>query len=72
VHGLEKEYSDRITFIRVNIHKPENQPLLDQFGFTTTPELYLVNNQGKIIGAWSDGVTREELAAAFERALNGD
>jgi thiol-disulfide isomerase/thioredoxin len=69
VNGLKKEYGDRISFVRVNIHKPESRPLMEKYGFTSTPELYLVED-GKVIGAWDDLVTTAELRQAFNKALN--
>jgi hypothetical protein len=70
VHGLEKIYGDRITFVRVNILHSENAPLMEQFGFSATPEFYLVDEQGEIIGFWDDWVEEEDLVQAFEQALN--
>jgi hypothetical protein len=70
VHGLEKTYGDRITFVRVNILNPESRPLMQQFGFSATPEFYLVDGNGDIIDAWDDWVSEAELRLAFEQALN--
>lgn len=70
MRGLEQEYGERITFVRINIHNPENQPLMDRFGFTTTPELYLVDAEDRLLGAWGEGVTAEELRLAFDEALD--
>jgi hypothetical protein len=70
VHGLEKAYSERITFIRVNILHPESAALMEQFSFSATPEFYLVDEQGKIIGSWDEGVEEEDLQQTFEHALN--
>jgi hypothetical protein len=70
VRGLEQEYGDRITFIRVNIHNPDNKAMLDHFGFSTAPELYLVDDQDRLLGAWGEGVTVAELKQAFEEVLN--
>jgi protein-disulfide isomerase len=70
VHGLEKAYGDRITFVRVNILNPENAPLMKQFGFSATPEFYLVNGKGEIIGSWDDWVGEEDLREAFDMALD--
>ena len=69
VHGLEKEYAGRIEFVRVNVLDSKNEPLLDQFGFNTTPELYLLDEDGTIIGFWNDFVEAEELREAFDQAL---
>lgn len=68
VHGLEDDYSERIEFVRVNIHNPKNLALMEQYGFTTAPELYLVAD-GQVIGAWDDFVTEQELRQAFVAAL---
>jgi len=70
VHGLEKAYGERIAFIRVNILHPESASLMDQFSFSATPEFYLVDGQGEILGAWDEGVEEAELQQAFDQALN--
>jgi hypothetical protein len=69
VHGLEREYGDRIEFVRVNILNPENEALLEQFSFSTTPEFYLVDPRGEIIGFWNDEIEADTLRAAFNKAL---
>ena len=69
MNGLEKEYKGRIIFRRVNILNPKNQAVMDQYGFTTAPELDLVNAQGKVIGSWDDLVSTDTLRQAFDRAL---
>jgi hypothetical protein len=70
VHGLEKVYGERINFVRVNILHPESAALMEEFSFSATPEFYLVDEQGKIIGAWDEGVEEKDLEQAFEQALN--
>jgi hypothetical protein len=69
VNGLEKIYGDRIDFVRANILFPENRPLMAQYGFSATPEFYLVDPQGKIIGFWNDQVEAAVLRRAFDDAL---
>jgi hypothetical protein len=71
VHGLEKEYGDRITFTRANILNPENEALMEQFAFGATPELYLVDETGYILGFWDGPVEASELRQAFDEALYG-
>jgi len=68
VHGLEKEYGERIDFVRVNIHNPENAALMEKYGFTSSPELYLVVD-GEVVGAWDGFASAEELREAFEAVL---
>ncbi len=69
MHGLEKEYGSRIEFVRANIHNPDFEPLMEQYGFNTTPEFYLVDAGGQILGAWFDGISAAELRQAFDEAL---
>jgi hypothetical protein len=69
VHGLEKEYGERIEFVRANILLPENEPLMEQYSFGTTPEFYLVSAEGAIIGVWDDSATADVLSQAFDEAL---
>ena len=45
---------------------------MKEFGFSATPEFYLVNPQGKIIGFWNDVVERQVLAQAFDAALGAN
>ena len=69
MNGLEKIYGDRIDFVRANILFPENRPLMEQYSFSTTPEFYLVNSQGEIIGFWNDEVEGGVLQRSFDDAL---
>jgi len=70
VHGLEKEYGDRITFVRVNIHDKETYPLQEQYGFSVTPEFFLVDEHSNILGYWDETVSVAELKRAFDKALS--
>lgn len=69
VNGLEKVYGERIDFVRANIHDPKNRDLMEAYGFSATPEFYLVDARGKIIKFWNDVVPAAELSQAFEAAL---
>ncbi len=69
MNGLEKTYAERISFVRANILDPANRPLMKEFGFSATPEFYLVNPQGRIIGFWNDAVEKQVLQSAFDTAL---
>jgi hypothetical protein len=69
VNGLEKEYGNRIKFVRVNILDPNNEPLIKQFGLSATPELYLVDDQGRTIAFWDDVIVADELRQVFDKAL---
>ena len=69
MNGLEKQYGDRITFIRVDILLPGSRPMMDQYGFSAAPEFYLVDGHGKTLGAWDDLVQAKILRQAFEEAI---
>ena len=69
MHGLEREYGDRITFVRANIHDRHTYPLQVQLGFSTTPEFFLLDEAGNILGHWDETVTVAGLKRAFESIL---
>jgi hypothetical protein len=68
VRGLEKEFGDRIKFVRVNILDPSNKPMIEKFGFSATPEFYLVDGDGQVVGFW-DVAVETDLRQAFEDIL---
>jgi thioredoxin-like negative regulator of GroEL len=70
VRGVQKEYTGRIEVVRVNILDDASEPLMAQFGFNTTPEFYLLDGSGKIVGFWDGPVDPDELRAAFDKVLN--
>jgi hypothetical protein len=69
VNGLEGVYGGRITFVHANIHDAKNLPLMKQYAFSATPEFYLVNAQGRVIGFWNEAPDPDELRRAFDAAL---
>ena len=69
MRGLEKEYAGRIEFIRLNILNPETEPLQEQYGFSATPEFYLLDPHGEVVGFWDDSVEVDDLRLAFDQAL---
>lgn len=70
VHGLKAQYGDRITFDLANIHDKTTFDLQIQLGFMATPEFFLLDADGKILGHWDEGVTEAALRQAFDAALN--
>lgn len=67
--GLAKQYGARIDFKRVNILNSSSQALMDQYAFSTAPELYLLDSQGKVAANWDDVVSESELRRAIEQVL---
>ena len=71
MHGLEKEFGDRIDFVRINILDPASKPMIEKFGFSATPEFYLVDGDGRVVGFWDEAVVTD-LRQAFEDILKGN
>lgn len=69
MRGLEEEYQGRIAFNWVNVLEPENEPLMEFYGFSSPPELYLVNPQGDVLDFWDEFIPPEELHQALDFAL---
>jgi len=67
VHGLRDEYSHRITFRLANIHDKTTFDLQAQLGFTATPEFFLLDADGTILGHWGEEVTESALRLAFDK-----
>jgi protein-disulfide isomerase len=71
VHGLQGEYIGRVEFVRTNILDKTTFELQERYGFTATPEFFLIDSQGKVLGYWDENVTLDGLRAAFDEALAG-
>ncbi len=69
MHRLEREYSGRITFVRANIHSKATFALQEKYGFTATPEFFLVDGGGNIQSHWDGDVTAADLEQTFNRIL---
>lgn len=69
MHGLEREYGERISFVRANIHFQETRALQEELGFNLAPEFFLVDGNGRILGHWDEEVTVAQLRATFDRVL---
>jgi hypothetical protein len=61
VNGLMKHYADRVRFVRLNIHDPRSFELQTELGFSTTPEFYLIDPQGRVERKWDETVDPAEL-----------
>lgn len=71
MHGLQREYGERISFVRANIHFQETRALQEDLGFTLAPEFFLLDGDGRILGHWDEEVTVAELRGAFDHVLEG-
>ena len=69
MNGLKKEYGQRITFLQVNVLNPDNAPIMKQYGFGSTPEIYLVDGEDKVIGYWDEIESAADLRQRFDEVL---
>jgi len=69
VNGLSKRYAGQLRVTRVNVLLDSSQALMERFSFSSTPEIYLLDESGKILARWDEGVTAEVVAQAIENAL---
>ena len=69
MHGLEAEYYDRIQFSYLDIDDPTNDQFKRALGYQYQPHLFLLDGEGNILGQWVGRTSAEELAAAFQGAL---
>lgn len=61
-----KNYTDRVRFVRLNIHDKATLDLQTQLGFTTTPEFYLIDPQGHVLRNWDESVDLTELEQTIQ------
>lgn len=66
MHGLERKYEGSVTFVRADIHARTTIPLEEKYGFTATPEFFLVDADDNVLGHWDEDLS----AASFEQVMD--
>ncbi len=69
VHGLEKQYGDKIQFVYLDVDDPANAALAQQLGRRGQPEFYLLDGRGQVVERWAGGVREATFRESFERLL---
>ncbi len=69
VDGLEKQYGNRMTFIRVNLADDQNDPIADQYHVQAVPSIVIIDRRGKVGDPLLGRKTSDELAGQIDRAL---
>ena len=69
MHGLEAEWQAEIDFVYLDIDDSRTESLKRELGYRFQPHLFLVDVDGTILQQWAGAVAAEELAAAFQDAL---
>jgi hypothetical protein len=67
VSGLEREYKGRLVVKRINIHAPDTRPIREKYGFTATPEFFLVNPEGAVLAHWDGDVKLADFRPTLDK-----
>lgn len=67
--GIGREYQGRIVIKRLNIHNPDTRALQEEYGFTATPEFFLLNANGAILAHWDGEITLKTLRPLLDQYL---
>jgi thioredoxin-related protein len=71
VHGLEREYRDRIDFLYLHVAKPRNEDAKRRFGFTSTPHFFFLRANGTPVHVMQGVVPGDSVRWALDRLLEG-
>jgi hypothetical protein len=72
VHGLEREWGDRVQFFHVNFRSPAGKELGRRYEIEHLPALLLLDGGGKVQANLSMGLhLREEVKSRLTRLIEG-
>jgi hypothetical protein len=69
VHGLEREWGQRVDFLYLDVADPGNAASKARFGFRATPHFFLLAPDGSVQQTWQGRVDRDTLVAALQRVV---
>lgn len=69
VHGLEKQYDDRVDFLYLNIAEARNDSAKRAFGFRSTPHFFFVNASGAVQDSIQGVVPADSVRGALDRLI---
>lgn len=67
--GIGREYQGRIVIKRYNIHNADTRPMQEKYGFTATPEFFLVNGDGAVLAHWDGELNVKTLRPLLDKYL---
>jgi len=65
VHSLEKDYSEQIGFVYLDIDNPVNDTFKKSLGYKKEPHFFLLDKEGRIIKEWIGYVSFDDFLDAF-------
>ena len=66
VHGLEREFRGRVTFLYLHVAEARNAAVKARLGFKSTPHVVLLNAYGAKVREFVGGIDAEQLRAALQ------
>ena len=72
VHGLEKNYSDEISFIYLDALDPKTEQLRNMIGYRNYPSYFLLDGDGHVITQWVGKVNSSEFTDVIDVFLNSN
>jgi thioredoxin-like negative regulator of GroEL len=65
VHGLERQYSDRVDFLYLDTEDAATRDARSRLGFKATPHFFLLSPDGAVLGEWQGVQPRSVLDSAL-------
>ena len=68
MHGLEAEWGGQVDFVYLDIDDSATEPFKRQLGYRVQPNMFLVDQDGRVLQQWLGFVDADTLEAALEQA----
>lgn len=69
VHRLEKDYSDDIEFVYLDVLDSTTNILKDSLGYRSYPSFFLLDRDGNVIESWVGKVDGADFMKVFDDVL---
>jgi hypothetical protein len=69
VHGLERQYGERVDFVYLDVAVPKNADAKVRLGFRATPHFILLTADGRRLGEWQGVIDGKVLEAGLRSAM---
>jgi hypothetical protein len=66
VNGLESQYEGRVDFVYLNVADPAVRPVMQAYGFRSTPHFFLRAADGTVVWSHEGTVTEQVFVQQLE------
>jgi thioredoxin-related protein len=66
VNGLETQYEGTVDFVYLNVADPAIRPVMEAYGFRSTPHFFLRAADGTVVWSQQGTVTEQEFVRQLE------